>query len=124
MSFRILVPPPISAMISSNRTIPIRPVGSTVTLTCTVVLAEYIDSLIVNTQWTGPNGFSENGMVQRMGSNTTYTSTAMVSSFGRNQSGNYTCTTTVSSESLFLITSNSQSRTLHVTVGKKCMGLR
>ena len=71
----------------------------------------------MNTVWTGPDGFSPNGMAQRMGSTTTYTSTAMVNSFGRNQSGDYTCTATVSSISSFLTNSMGSSST-RVTVGK------
>ena len=113
-----LVPVPESVVITSLPGSQVIPLRSTVTLTCTVVLAEYVDSLTVNTEWTGPNGFSENGMAQRMGSTSNYTSTAMVSSFGRDQSGNYTCTATVSSTSSFLTTCNSLSETLRVTVGK------
>ena len=113
-----VVPAPTSVSMTSDLPNPIRTVGSTVTLTCTVVLAEYVDGLTVSTEWTGPNGFSENGMAQRMGSTTTYTSTAMVSSFGRDQSGNYTCTATVSSTASFLNTSDSISETTRVTVGE------
>ena len=98
--------------VTRDQPIPIRPIGSTVTLTCTVVLAEYVECLTVNTEWIGPNGFSENGIAHRMGSTTTYTSTAMVSSFGRDQSGNYTCTATVNSIN---VTVSSSTR---VTVGK------
>ena len=104
--------------VTSDQPNPIRPIGSNVTLTCTVVLAEYVEGLTVNTEWTGPNGFSENGMAQRMGSTTTYISTAMVSSFGRNQSGDYTCTATVSSTSSF-ITNSMGSSSIRVTVGKR-----
>ena len=74
----------------------------------------------VNTVWTGPNGFMTTNIAQSvMGINTTYTSTAMVNSFGRNQSGNYTCTATVSSltTSPFLMDSV-QSDIKHVTTGK------
>ena len=103
---------------------PVRPVGSTVTLTCTVRLnnnSGVIDiPVTVNTELIGPNGFSENRMAQRMGSASTYTSTAMVSSFRRDQSGNYTCTATVSSRfSLNFVLSTSDSVTNMVTVGKK-----
>ena len=113
------VPAPTSVSVTSNVPNPIRPVGSTVTLICTVFLAEYVDGLTVNTDWTGPNGFSENGMAQHMGSTSTYTSTAMVSSFGRDQSGNYTCTATVSSTSSFLSTSTSLSDIARVRTGKR-----
>ena len=99
---------------------PIRPVGSEVTLTCTVVLNPAVDvPVTVNTVWTGPAGFMTTNTAQPvMGSTTTYTSTAMVSSFGRDQSGNYTCTATVSSTSLYLTDSRSQSGTARITVGK------
>ena len=112
------VPAPASVGVTSDLPNPIRPVGSIVTLTCTVVLPDYVDGLTVNTEWTGPIGFSENGMAQRMGSTSTYTSTAMVSSFGRDQSGNYTCTATVSSTSSFLTGTGSHSGTVHVSVGE------
>ena len=114
-----VVPAPTSVSVTSDLPNPIRPVESTVTVTCTVVLAEYVDSLTVNTELTGPNGFSENGMAQRMGSTTTYTSTAMVSSFGRDQSGNYTCTANVSSISSFLTTSSSLQDIARVTAGER-----
>ena len=108
---------PNSVCVTSDQPNPIRPIGSTVTLTCTVVLAEYVESLTVNTEWTGPSGFSENGIAKRMGSTTTYTSTAMVSSFGRDQSGDYTCIATVISTSSFFTNSMGSSST-RVTSGK------
>ena len=116
------VPAPTSVSVTSDLPNPIRPVGSTVTLTCTVVLAEYVDGLTVNTELTGPNGFSENGMALRMGSTSTYTSTAMVSSFRRDQSGNYNCTATVSSTSSFFSTSTLLSDIARVTAGKRISG--
>ena len=94
-------------------------VGSTLILTCTVELSPAVDvPVTVNTVWTGPDGFMTTNTAQSvMGSNTTYISTAMVSSFGRNQSGDYTCTATVSSTSSFLTNSMGSSST-RVTVGK------
>ena len=103
--------------VKSDQPNPIRPIGSNVTLTCIVVLAEYVEGLTVNTEWIGPNEFNENGMAQRMEGTTNYTSTAMVSSFGRDQSGNYTCTATVNSTSSFITNSMGSSST-RVTVGK------
>ena len=114
-----VVPAPTSVNVTSDQPNPIRPFGSTVTLTCTVVLAEYVECLTVNTEWTGPNGFSQNEMAQRMGSTTTYTSTAMVSSFGRDQSGDYTCTATVNSTSSFITNVASLSGTSQFFVGKE-----
>ena len=54
-------------------------------------------SLMLNTMWTGPAGFMTTNTAQSvMGSTTTYTSTAMVSSFGRDQSGVYNCIAVIS----------------------------
>ena len=106
---------------------PVSPIQSivfpNVTLTCTVVLSPAVDvPVTVNTVWTGPDGFMISNAAQPvMGSSTTYTSVAMVSSFGRNQSGNYTCTAIVNSlttsRSPFLIGS-SQSDIKLITTGK------
>ena len=72
----------------------------------------------VNTVWTGPDGFMTTNTAQPvMGSTTTYASTAMVSSFGRNQSGNYTCTATVNAISPF-ISDSSQSGIKRITTSK------
>ena len=93
-------------------------VGSAVTLTCTVTLSLAVNDVTVNTVWTGPDGFMITNTAQPvMGSTTTYTSSAMVSSFGRDQSGVYTCTATVSSTSSFLTNSSQMSGTARVTVG-------
>ena len=88
--------------------------GSSPNLTCTVELSPAVDvPVTVNTVWTGPDGFMTTNTAQPvMGSTTTYTSTAMVNSFGRDQSGVYTCTATVNSTSSFLTGSGSQSGTV------------
>ena len=104
---------PSVAVVSSSIT-----AGSDVTLTCTVNLDPAVDvPVTVDTVWTGPTNFMENRTAARVGSTTTYTSTAMVSSFGRDQSGVYTCTTTVSSTSSF-ISSSMGSASIRVTAGK------
>ena len=72
----------------------------------------------VNTMWTGPDNFNRNVMAQQMGSTTTYTSTVMVSSFGRDQSGLYTCTATVSSTSPYIMNRMATAIPIRVTVGK------
>ena len=113
-----IVPAPASITISS---IPVQPMpADTVTLTCTVELNPAVDvPVTVNTVWTGPAGFSTTNTAQAMaGSTTTYTSTAMVSSFGRDESGNYSCVGNVSSTSQFLFDSDEQITTSRVTVGK------
>ena len=110
--------PPLLVSISSNPpTGSIITAGSTITLTCTVELSQSVDvPVAVSTMWTGPDNF--NIVTQQMGSTTTYTSTVMVSSFGRNQSGDYTCIATVNSTSQFIMASSPPSR---VTVGRECM---
>ena len=99
---------------------PVRPIGANVTLTCTVELSPAVDvPVTVNTVWTGPTRLMSNNTAQPvMGSATmaTYTSTAIVRSFERDQSGNYTCTATVSSVSPF-ITTSSLSGVTSVTTG-------
>ena len=101
---------------------PVRPVGSAVTMTCTVELSPAVDiPVTVTTVWTGPAGFMTTNTAQPvMGSTITYTSTAMIGSFGRDQSGIYNCAATVSSaiSNSFIRDSMSSSSTLRVTVGK------
>ena len=98
---------------------PIWPIGSNVTLICTVELSPAVDvAVTVNTVWTGPAGFSTTNTAQPvMGSNTTYTSTAIVRSFGREQSGNYTCRATLTFESSFIEASGPKSGIAFITTG-------
>ena len=66
----------------------------------------------VNTEWTGPDGFmTNNTAILESNTTYTYTSIAMVSSFGKDKSGNYTCTATISSNSSFLTNNSTQSGT-------------
>ena len=94
-----IVPTPVAA-VTSNPT-GIITVGSSVTLTCTVELSPSVDvPVTVNTVWTGPAGFMTTNTAQPvMGSTTTYISTAIVNSLGRDKSGDYTCTATVNATS-------------------------
>ena len=115
----VSVPNPMVVAISSDPVSPIRPVGSDVTLTCTVELSPAVDvPVTVNIVWTGPDGVTLSSTTPVMESLTRYTSTAMVSSFGRDQSGVYTCIATLSSASSFITDSGSQSGTARVTVGE------
>jgi hypothetical protein len=86
------VPNP-TVMITSSPVSPIRPIPSTVTLTCTVDLSPLVDvSVTVTAQITGPARVTITPVTTSVMVNTTrYTSTATVSPFGRNQSGEYTC---------------------------------
>ena len=105
--------------ITSDPVSPVQPVGTNVTLTCNVELDLSVDILVtVNTVWTGPDNLNRSIIAQRMGNTTTYTSTVMVSSFGRDQSGDYTCMATVSSTSSFIISPSPQSATSRITVGE------
>ena len=81
--------------------------------------SETIDiPVTVNVQLSDPAGSPLTTTIPSM-SGSTYTSTAMVSSFGRNQSGNYTCTASVSSSFLFFSDSGPQSVSACITIGKK-----
>lgn len=106
--------------VSSNILNPIRPIGSSVTLICTVQLSPAVDiPVTVNTVWTGPTGFMMNNIA--VGINATiYISISLISSFGSDQFGNYTCAVTVSSTyaNFFLSDSNLQSGTSRVAFGE------
>ena len=112
-------------MLSSNTSSPIHSasIGSAITLICTVKLNPLLNVAVnVATMWTGPAGFTMTNTAQPVnGSTTTYISSATVSSFGRGQSGVYSCTATASSSSPFFIDnlgSQSQTARARVTVGK------
>ena len=100
--FHYPVPDP-TVLVQSNPVSPIHPVGLAVTLTCTVELSPAVDiSVAVYLRWLGPVGFfaEDSGIVQPvMGSTATYTSTAMVNSFGREKSGIYRCIVLINSTS-------------------------
>ena len=88
---------------------PIRPVGTSVSLNCSCdiaqsVPAEYIDILdiMVSISLRDPlRGLLATTATSVSG--TVYTSSAVISSFGRDQSGIYTCTASVNSLSSFII---------------------
>ena len=92
--------------------------GSNVTVICTIELNQNVDvELTVNTVLTAPGGGTLSPTNPLMVNTSRYTSTAMVSSFGRDQSGVYTCEATLSSDAL--ITSGmAVSGTERITVGK------
>ena len=103
----------------------IQPVGSNVTLICTVELSPAVDvPVAVNTVWTGPDRFMHHNIAQPdMRSNGIYMiSTVKIYSFNRNQSGNYNCTVTITSNNSFLMTSDSSSNTTRVRVGERRLG--
>ena len=96
-----------------------------VTLICTVELNPAVDvPVTVNTVWTGPDRFMHHNIAQPdMRSNGIYMiSTVKIYSFNRNQSGNYNCTVTITSNNSFLMTSDSSSNTTRVRVGERRFG--
>ena len=116
----ITVPAPASIAIVSNKPNPIRPIGSTVTLTCTVELSPAVDvPVTVNIHLSDPAGSPLNTTLPLV-SGSSYTTTAMISSFGRNQSGIYTCTMNTSSTltSPFITSSKTRFGTFRITAGE------
>ena len=103
--------------VDSTPSSPIRPIGTDVMLTCTVVLPSGTDSVMVDIQLSSPN--PSVGQLATTTSNTssTYTSTATIGSFGRDKSGIYNCSVMVSSTSPFLSNNYSQFETTRVTTG-------
>ena len=118
-----LVPAPMTMNLVSDPVSPVRPIGSTVTLTCTVQLStnSNIDvQLSVALQILRDNSPLTSSPSSTSGS--TYTSTAVVSSFGRDESDNYTCRANVTpmTPNEYLIQSKT-STTAEVTVGKTAL---
>ena len=99
----------------------VRPIGSSVTLTCMADLDPAIGGVpvAVNIQLSDPAGSTLTATTPSV-SGSTYSSMATISSFGRDQSGLYTCSATVSPSpsNSFLSGSSSQSETLRVTTGE------
>ena len=116
-----VVPAPHSLTLTSTPASPIRPIGTNVTLKCTAELSPLVDvPVTVNVQLTDPSG-SPLITTPPAVSGSTYTTIAIISSFGRNQSGDYICTATLISVSLFLTNSQPQTAVNNVTVGKNIM---
>ena len=72
----------------------------------------------VNTVWTGPLGVMLSPAIFMMENLTRYTSTVVVNSFRRSQSGNYTCIAAINSPLLFN-QSQETSNELTLTTGKE-----
>ena len=106
------VPAPTSVMLSSSASNPVRPIGSTILMTCTVHAELSIaldDSVIVKTVLSGPAGFTAitNTSQPILGGSHIFTSTAMIRSFGQAQSGVYSCAATVHSHTAYSNTTSS-----------------
>ena len=119
----ILVPRPTAIRMSMNQVNPlmVRPIGSTVTLTCMADVDPALGGVpvTVNIQLRDPAGRLLTATTPSV-SGSTYSSMATISSFGRDQSGLYTCSATVSPSppNSFLSDSSPQHETLRVTVGE------
>ena len=103
--------------ILTNQTNPfmVRPIGSTVTLSCTADLDPAIAlPVTVNIQLRDP-ARSPLATTAPSVSGSTYTTVATISSFGRRDSGLYNCSAVVSPSFLSI---SSQSGTLRVTTGE------
>ena len=113
----LIVPPP-SVMILSNASNPIH-LGSNVALTCAVELSPAVDvPVTVNTVWSGPYSHGLSPTDPLMESTNRYISTAIVSSFGREQSGNYSCSASINSKSPFHDDSTTTIGRVQITTGK------
>ena len=105
---------------TGNKPNPIRPVGSIVTLTCTVELSPAVDvPVTVNVQLSDPAG-SPLTTTPPSVSGSTYITTTMISSFGREQSGVYTCAVNAATTSTtsFITGSKVGFGTARITIGE------
>ena len=107
----------------SNPLSPIRPINSTVNLTCTVELSSAVDiPVVVNLKWTGPAMFSRSS-TKRLQGPANVTATSTINSFGRDNSGNYSCAVNITSTSPFVSSSTESLQSVRVTVGKPQINL-
>ena len=104
--------------VTSNPPSPVRPIGADVTLICTVELSPVVDvPVTLNVQLSDPAG----NLLNTTPPSVSGSSIAMISSFGRAQSGIYTCRANISSTSSYLINSRPLFTTKKVTVGEIIM---
>ena len=116
-----LVPAPMLTSVTSNPASPIRPIGSAVTLICTVVLSPAVDvPVTINIHLNDPVGSPLITTTPSV-SGSNYTSIATVNSFGREDSGLYMCRVSISSTLPFIRNSNPKSVASKVTVGETIM---
>ena len=123
ITFTCTVPDPQSVFFTSSPAAP-NINGGGVTLTCTVnIYQEILDSeiflLVVDAQLSRPDG-TPLALTGPTVTGTTFTYTAQLNSFGRNDSGNYTCTATVRPQppSVYLNGTGELSSATRVTTGE------
>ena len=120
MTNGLLLPPPVpspSVTLSRDPESGILRHGDNLTLTCTIQLDGAIDTgVVVTVVWTG--NISPDNLT--MNSDTVYESTVTFSSLDTSNSGDYTCTATVSPvpSSEFITESEGGTDTLNIIVGK------
>ena len=112
------VPAPIWVIITSSKLNPIRPIGSAITITCSMEVSSAVDiPVIVTISLRGPSGEILNS-TDPVAMGSTYSSDALISSFVENYSGMYNCTATIRSTSSFVINSvSTTSEAKRVTTG-------
>ena len=111
------VPAPTQVIVTTSKPNPIRPIGSAVTLTCSMQLSLAVDiPVIVIASLRGPLGEANSTSPEALGP--TYSSNALIHSFAADHSGLYSCTATIRSTSSFVINSvSTTSEVKRVTVG-------
>ena len=116
--------PSASVILSSSIPNPIPPFGSSVTLTCAVELTLLSPSAVdvpitVNIVLTNPDGFMTTSTAQPfMLDITNYASTSTISSFGRRDSGLYTCSGRLTSANAYISNSSTVYHSVRVTTGE------
>ena len=114
-----LVPPPTAVTVTASPGDIFIVDGHLLNLTCSIELSEVVDiTMTVNTVWSGPSGtqFTTTTSVATRMTATTYISTATIRSVETSDSGEYTCTATVSSTSPFLTDSDEVFGVRNITV--------
>ena len=107
---------PTSVMVSSSKN------GSSMDLTCSITLARAVPTdVTVEVMWTGPDGSSLSDGTTPTGTNISYSSTLSLSSVSVSDAGTYNCTATLTSASLYLISSTSVAGYTEVTVQSKLL---
>ena len=130
MNFFSSVPPPSSVSVTSTPSTPVNNILSTVTVNCVVELspalrASNVSLLMVDTQ------LSRDGTPQTLTDPTvtssTFTYTRRFESFGRSDSGNYTCTANIrptGPTASYIIGSAERTSTSEITIGMLYMYIR
>ena len=117
------VPAPSYVIVTSDKSSPIQPVGSDVTVSCSVGLQRSATEpeipLTLNMQITDPDGNQLVTVALPVDESTlAYTTEVTVYSFERDQSGVYTCEAFISSTFSFLTDSNMIPEEIVITSGE------